>query len=337
MYVRKLPSGLWQATVRGPDDKRHTKTDRLKSVVKQWGTDQESALARGDFRDPRIGEIRVAEWHARIVRARGIEEITKVKNLSLWRTHCEPEWGGWPMSAITRLDAQEWVNRLRVTRRARHKGKEVEPGDEDVPVLSAATIADTVHIMTQLYTAAMREHPPIVLTNPFDHLELPRIEPRPVEFLEHEEAGVLYAAAEGLGSHWRTLIELGTDVGLRPGEIYGLHGHRVDWLRSQVQVIDVMTRQGLRQWPKSKRSHRIVPVPAHILEGMSVLMAGRAMGSCSPHRRAARLLTGTSATGSGTRPWRQRASAASRRASCVIPLPRGSSRTACRCMTCRCS
>jgi integrase len=36
-----------------------------------------------------------------------------------------------------------------------------------------------------------------------------------------------------------------------------------------------MTRQGLRQWPKSKRSHRIVPVPAHILEGMSVLMAGR--------------------------------------------------------------
>jgi hypothetical protein len=56
----------------------------------------------------------------------------------------------------------------------------------------------------------MREHPPIVLTNPFNHLELPRIEPRPVEFLEHEEAEVLYTAAEGLGSRWRTLIELGT-------------------------------------------------------------------------------------------------------------------------------
>ena len=37
-----------------------------------------------------------------------------------------------------------------------------------MPVLSAATIADTVHIMTQLYTAAMREHPPMVLVNPFD-------------------------------------------------------------------------------------------------------------------------------------------------------------------------
>jgi integrase len=274
-YVRKLPSGLWQATVRGRDGKRHTQTDRLKSVVKQWATQQEAAIARGEFRDPRLGDIKVADWHTRVVRARGIEDITKAKNASLWRTHCEPEWGAWQMAAVTRLDAQEWVERLKGTRRARHKGRPVELGDEDVPVLKPATIHDAVHIMSQLYTAAMREHPPIVLVNPFDHLELPRIEPRPVEFLERDEAEALYAAAQDIGVQWRTLIELGTDVGLRPGEIYGLHGHRVDWLRSQIQVIDVMTRRGLRQWPKSKRSHRVVPVQAHILEGMSALMAGR--------------------------------------------------------------
>ncbi len=58
MYLRKLPSGLWQVTVRGPDGKRHTKTDRLKSVVKQWGSEQEAALARGDFRDPKVGNIK---------------------------------------------------------------------------------------------------------------------------------------------------------------------------------------------------------------------------------------------------------------------------------------
>ena len=77
------------------------------------------------------------------------------------------------------------------------------------------------------------------------------------------------------GPKWRTLTELGMQVGLRPGEIYGLHGHRVDWLRSQIQVIDVITRQGLRQWPKSKKSHRTVPVPPGILKCMSVLMTGR--------------------------------------------------------------
>jgi integrase len=40
-------------------------------------------------------------------------------------------------------------------------------------------------------------------------------------------------------------------------------------------VTDVMTRRGLREYPKSRRSHRVVPVPPDVLEGMSVLMAGR--------------------------------------------------------------
>ena len=65
----------------------------------------------------------------------------------------------------------------------------------------------------------------------------------------------------------RTLTELGTEVGLRPGELYGLHGHRIDWLRGKLKVVDVMTRKGLRQYPKSKRSHRAVPVPPRTLEG----------------------------------------------------------------------
>jgi integrase len=113
------------------------------------------------------------------------------------------------------------------------------------------------------------------MVNPFAGLDLPEIRPHGIDFLERGEAEALYDAAGESGARWRTLIELGTEVGLRPGELYGLHGHRVDWLRGKVQVIDVMTRSGLRQWPKSKKFHRVVPVPAHILESMSALMTGR--------------------------------------------------------------
>jgi len=77
------------------------------------------------------------------------------------------------------------------------------------------------------------------------------------------------------GARWRTLIKLGMDVGLRPGELYRLHGHRVDWRRGKLPVVDVMTRQGLRQRPRSKLSHRVVPVPARTLERMSA-----DVGSC---------------------------------------------------------
>ena len=275
-YIRRLPSGLWQATVRGRDGKRHTKTSKLKGIVKEWARAQEALIARGDFRDPRLGEIRVGDWHARVSAARVIEDVTRAKNASLWRAHCEAEWAGWQMAAVTRMEAQAWVDRLRTTRRVRHKGRPVTGEDLDVPVISAATIHDIVHLMSQLYAAAMREHPPVVVINPFSGLELPRIEPRAVEFYEHAEAEALYAAAaEVAGPQWRTMLELGMQVGLRFGELSGLHGHRVNWLRSQITVVNVMTRKGLRQWPKSKRSHRVVPVPAEVLAAMSALMAGR--------------------------------------------------------------
>ena len=287
-YIRRLPSGKWQATVRGPDGRRHTFTDPLKTTARRWAAEQEALLTRREFRDPRLGEIKAGEWYLRVTRARGIEEVTKVKNASLWWTHCEPEWAAWPMAAVTRLEARAWVDRLRSTRRARHQGKPVTDPAEGVPMLSAATIADIVHLMSSLYRLAMREHPPLVTVNPFADLELPRIEPRPVEFYEHEEAEALYEVAGERGAQWRTLTELGMQVGLRPGEMYGLHGHRVDWLRGRIEVVDVMTRRGLRQWPKSKRSHRVVPVPTYLLEDMSVLITvERAIRWCSPRPRAA--------------------------------------------------
>lgn len=274
-YIRRLPSGKWQATVRGPDGSKHTRTDRLKSVVNAWATDQESKFRHGDVRDPRAGEIRVGEWHARKARAGGTEKNTVAKNASLWKTHCEPKWAAWPMASVTRMEAQAWVSELRQTRVARWRGRAVKDG-EDAPVLSAETILAAIHVMSSLYRAAMKEHPPIVLTNPFAQLDLPVIEPRSIDFYEPDEAAAVYEAIERLsGPKWRTLAELGMDVGLRLGELTGLHGHRVDWLRARIEVIDVMTRQGLRQWPKSRRSHRVVPVPSATLENLSVLMAGR--------------------------------------------------------------
>jgi integrase len=275
-YYRRLPSGTWQATIRDRSGRRHTFTDPLKRVVRRWAAEQEAAIARGAFRDPRLGEIKISAWHGRVSRVRGIEDVTQAKNASLWRTHCEEQWGAWPMAAVARLEAQAWVDKLGSTRRARHQGRAAEAGDQDVPLLSPATIRDIVHSMSSLYKAAMRENPPLVTINPFSDLELPERDPHAVDFYEHDEADGLFAAVEVVGGPgWRTLTELGMQVGLRPGEIYGLHGHRVDWLRSQIAVIDVMTRLGLRQHPKSRKSHRVAPVPAHILERMSVLMAGR--------------------------------------------------------------
>jgi integrase len=149
------------------------------------------------------------------------------------------------------------------------------PGGLGPPLLVCAGLGAGQHVQLPGLPLAMREHPPLVTVNPFADLELPTVEPQALDFYEHDEAQARYEAAGAIGPQWRTLAELGTQVGLRPGEMYGLHGRRVRWLRSQITVVDVMTRQGLREYPKSRKSHRVVPVPPDVLEGLSVLMAGR--------------------------------------------------------------
>ena len=146
-YIRRLPSGKWQATVRGPDG-RATPRQTGSRRVRKWAASRKR-WPRGEFRDPRLGDIKVGDWHARVIRARGIEDITRP------RTHpCGARTasrngrpGRWARSPALR-PRSGW-NRLKATRRARHKGRPAEPGDEDVPVIGPATIHDVVHLMSQ--------------------------------------------------------------------------------------------------------------------------------------------------------------------------------------------
>jgi len=279
-YIRKLPSGLWQATVRHPSGKRITKTDPLKRIVAEWSRDEEARYARGEIRDPRAGHITVSEWYGRRVAVRGTDPVTAAKTESLWRTHCLGQWGTWPMEAITRMEAEEWVKVLRRKRRARHKGVDAEKLEEQAPTISAATVHQIVHVMSALFEAAVRERPPIVLSNPFVDLDLPVVPPSPIDFFSHDEAEALLAELErNYAPQWAALVGLGMWVGLRPGEIFGLYGDRVHWLRNQIEVTRVQTREGLREYPKSRKSHRVVPVPPWQMPRLSALMEGRPITS----------------------------------------------------------
>ena len=120
-YIRKLPSGKWQATVRGPDGRRHTAASPLKGTVRAWATATEARFKEGDVRDPRAGRITVGAWQQRHAAAAGLGQATADKNASLWAVHCAPKWAAWPMASVTRMEAQSWRRgcRRRVTRRCR--------------------------------------------------------------------------------------------------------------------------------------------------------------------------------------------------------------------------
>jgi integrase len=276
-YIRKLPSGRQQATVRHPNGDRISKTFALKREAAEWARELEANFSRGDLRDPRSGRITVAEWYERWSRARAVDPNTSAKVASNWRTHCEAQWGRWPMETVTRMEAQGWANVVRKKRRARDKGV---AGTAESPVLAADTVHQIVNVMSALFDAACRERPPIVLSNPFADLDLPTVPPSPIDFYTHDEAEQLLAELDRHEQpQWAALVGLGMWVGLRPGEIFGLHGDRVAWLREQVEVTRVLTRAGLREYPKSRKSFRSVPVPPWQMPRLSALMTGRPLSA----------------------------------------------------------
>lgn len=274
-YIRKLPSGKWQATVRHPSGKRISETDALKKVVAAWAKEQESNFAKGDIRDPRSGKITVERWHAKWWPTRGVARTTLRKQESYWRIHCEPRWATWPMETITRIDAQAWVRELEKTPWHEHRltHKDEESGRR---VLGAQHIISCVSLMNQLFASAMKQFPPVVIYNPFAKLDLPVVPPSTIRYYTEEEADALLAAVKD--DRWRVLISLGMWVGLRWQELAALSGSRVNWLRNEASITHVDTPFGIREYPKSKKSHRTVPIPEWAMEDMSRLMRGRDRG-----------------------------------------------------------
>lgn len=265
-YIRKLPSGKFQATVRGPGGKRYTRTDKLKSVVKAWGDDKEAELRHGEWRDPKAGRVTLGEWHDKWWAARVVAETTAARDRKNLDRYVLPYWKDQPLDSITRMGVEGWVRRL-----GRDGGRK---GGKPAP-LGAPTVRLAYFALSSMLDAAAKEHPPIILANPCHGVRLPTLPTRKRRFFTDAECA---AILEKLSEPYRTAAELSMWSGLRFEEFAGLHGSDVDWLAGTVEVRWVMTPLGLREHPKTADSARIVPVRAETIEAMSALMRGRERG-----------------------------------------------------------
>lgn len=251
-YVRRLPSGKWQATVRHPSGRRMTRADPLRRVVAEWAREQEALIARGVWRDPRAGRITVEDWSKKWTASRVVEPGTLRMYESRLRLHILPTWKAWPLDSVTRMDVEAWVRRL---------------GEDGV---GARTVQQSLMILGAMLGAAVQSG--LIGDNSARGVAGPRTSAGRLRFFTRDE----FRAITGkLKEPDRTLVDFACHVGLRWGELTGLDGEHVDFLRKRVTVSRVLTRDGLREYPKSKRAHRVVPIPAHLIEPMSALLVGR--------------------------------------------------------------
>jgi len=246
---RRLPSGKWQASVRLPDGRRVTKSSVLRGVVRDWANDVEARLARGEIRDPRLGRVTVGQWLNSWLAARVVEPETAAADAATWR-RIRDTFGSRPLVAVTRLEIQTWVRRM------------------EADQVGRGAIQRAYNRLRAAFNAAVDEG--ILVASPCRRITLPAA---PIALPRWYTPDEVWAIVDQLNEPHATMALLMCWSGLRWGEAAGLRTEDVDWLRRRVKVVGAMTQGGRwKEYPKSKRSRREVPVPAWLLERMSGLV-----------------------------------------------------------------
>lgn len=251
--TRILPSGKWQGVAKHPSGKRATKAFTLKRQALKWAEEVEAGWRRGGLRDPRAGRLTLGAWHEMWSAARVVADTTAEREGRIHRRFVLPQWQGWPLESITRIEVRGWVARM------------LRDG------VSPQQIHLAFYGLSAMLRDAANEDPPLIMANPCSRVPLPTL-PEPTE--RHFTPAEMGAVLDQLRDPWRTMAELSTWSGLRWEELAGLHVPAVGWLRGTVQVATVRTRFGCRAYPKSDKSGRTVPVPPWVMAGMSGLLAG---------------------------------------------------------------
>lgn len=290
----KTRLGNWQAIVTLPSGKQITHTDPLKGVVVRWAAEQEDRIRHGDIPDPRAGRTTLAQWREEWLKRRVVTANTADKDESRWRVHVEPRWGDYPLEGITREALEEWVADMaeRMCPRCYRVGLKTDrmgmllphkkagrycpagdPDDEDRRAhvgLGKHNIQGIVACLSGLLTDAVEKRR--IPTNPAAKLPIPKPDPKAPFFWTRDEFEKLLLV---LPDPAHTLVDLDMHVGLRWGELAGLKCRYVDTRHKVIHVIGVLTRRGWREYPKSRRSARTVPIPAHLLDRLWQMKAGR--------------------------------------------------------------
>lgn len=235
--VRKTPTGRWQGSYRDAAGKRHTKVWPTRTAARTWAADGEAQVRSGQHRDPRAGLITLGEWHARWISARVVEDATRRRDGTY--TPDVLRFAAFPLAAITRMDVQAWVQQMVTDGRG------------------PSAVRFAWQQLASVLEAAVDDN--LIPANPARRVRLPASSPQPDRILTAEEESRLLAALPH--DQDRAMVILMLDCGLRYGEVAGLHTHRVDMLRRELHVVEVLTQLGkLKQYPKSLRSRRTIPL-----------------------------------------------------------------------------
>lgn len=250
--VVKGRAGRWKAKYRDPNGIQRYKTFDKHAEARKFLSGMESASAKGDWSDPKLGKtlfrLWVDEWWPTTLNLR---PSTRVRDESYLRNYILPWFGRMQLAQITPLEVRKWVAEL------------------DADGLAPATVRKAYQILGKALRAAVDIG--FLAKSPCRGVSLPKIEHREMRFLTIEEVAGL---ADAIDPRYRALVLVAAYGGLRWGELVGLRRQRFDQLRGTVDIAETIVElNGGRLLPpgppKTKAARRKVGLPRSVADELA--------------------------------------------------------------------
>lgn len=248
--IQKRPDGQYRARYRDSAGREHARHFARKTDAQTWLDQVTASVVTGTYVDPKAGKVTVrsyaGSWEAVQVSSDGTKRIVD----NALRLHILPALGHSPMAAVRPTQVQSFV-----------KGLEAKG-------LSAGSVRGIYHVLTQVFTAAVRDR--VIARTPCEGVSLPKGDDAEVMPPTIEQVA---AVAEAIGGRWHALVVTLAGSGLRIGELLGLQIADVDFLRRSVRVERQRLQSGALAPLKSKASRRTVPVGQVVIDELAAHLA----------------------------------------------------------------
>lgn len=251
-YVRRLPSGRYQASYVGPDTLRHNarETFQTRGDAERWLGAEQALIASGSWSSPaarvaaRSRALTFGQYADRWMTGRDLKPRTRDHYRSLLDRQILPTFAAVPLKAITSEAVRDWhadLDRTRPTLRAHAYGLlrtilATAVADEKIP-------ANPCHIRGAGTTKRARKIRPATLAE-------------------------LEALAAAMPERYRPMVMLSSWCGLRFGEVTELRRKDLDLTSGVIRVRRAVVRsegQAIVGRPKSDAGTRDVAIPPHLL------------------------------------------------------------------------
>jgi integrase len=246
--VRKLPSGRYQARYLGPEGQLRPAphTFRTKKDADDWLADKQTELRRGDWHDPDAGKVLFGEYAAAWIKERELTSTTRQLYGSLLRHHLEPAFGAVNVAEISPPLVRRW------------RADKLASGTGPTTVAKAYALLRAI-MGTAVADQMIRRNPCTIKGASTVHTP-----ERPTATVQE-----VYDLADAMQPRYRALVLMAGFLGLRWGELIGLHRRDIDLdhgtVRVRRAVAELFNGQREIKAPKSAAGKRTVSIPAAII------------------------------------------------------------------------